>query len=133
VEYKEDIKMSGSAEIPPQVQNLFAQLQQLKAQMEALGRQKMQVEAMLRDAENALEELEKVDDDALVYKNVGDLMIKAGKGEVKEEMAEKKETFGLRQKTLERQEERGQKRYLQLQQQLQEALGGVTQQPTSSA
>ncbi|HUV02215.1 MAG TPA: prefoldin subunit beta [Desulfobacteria bacterium] len=125
--------MSGRAEIPPQVQNLFAQLQQLKAQMEALGRQKMQVEAMLRDAENALEELEKVDDDALVYKNVGDLMIKAGKGEVKEEMAEKKETFGLRQKTLERQEERGQKRYQQLQQQLQEALGGVTQQPTSSA
>jgi prefoldin beta subunit len=125
--------MSGNAEIPPQVQNLFAQLQQLKAQMEALGRQKMQVEAMLRDAENALEELGKVDDDALVYKNVGDLMIKASKGEVKEEMAEKKETFGLRQKTLERQEERGQKRYQQLQQQLQEALGGVTQQPTSSA
>jgi prefoldin beta subunit len=60
-------------------------------------------------------------------------MIKASKGEVKEEMAEKKETFGLRQKTLERQEERGQKRYQQLQQQLQEALGGVTQQPTSSA
>ena len=125
--------MSGSAEIPPQVQNLLAQLQQLKAQMEALGQQKIQVEAMLRDAENALEELEKVDDDALVYKNVGDLMIKASRDEVKEELAEKKETFGLRQKTLERQEERGQKRYQQLQQQLQEAFGGVTQQPTSTA
>jgi Prefoldin, chaperonin cofactor len=45
-----------SGEIPPQVQNLLAQLQQLKVQMEALGRQKMQVEAMLHDAENALEE-----------------------------------------------------------------------------
>jgi prefoldin beta subunit len=122
---KGDNKMSG--EIPPQVQNLLAQLQQLKVQMEALGRQKMQVEAMLHDAENALEELDKVDDDALIYKNVGELMIKAGKGAVKEELAEKKETYGLRQKTLERQEERGQKRYQQLQQQLQEALGGVTQ------
>lgn len=119
--------MSGSAEIPPQVQNLFAQLQQLKAQMEALGRQKMQVEALLRDAENALEELEKVDKNALIYKNVGELMIKASKDAVKEELAEKKETYGLRQKTMERQEERGQKRYQQLQQQLQEALGGVTQ------
>ncbi|MHC1599394.1 MAG: prefoldin subunit beta [Candidatus Methanospirareceae archaeon] len=119
--------MSGSEKIPPQVQNLLAQLQQLKVQMEALGRQKMQVEAMLRDAENALEELDKVDDDALIYKNVGELMIKAGKDAVKEELAEKKETYGLRQKTLERQEERGQKRYQQLQQQLQEALGGVTQ------
>ena len=125
--------MSGSAEIPPQVQNLLAQLQQLKAQMEALGQQKIQVEAMLRDTENALEELEKVDDNALVYKNVGDLMIKASRDEVKEELAEKKETFGLRQKTLERQEERGQKRYQQLQQKLQEALGGVTQQPVSTA
>ena len=119
--------MSGSAEIPPQVQNLLAQLQQLKAQMEALGRQKMQVEAMLRDAENALEELDKVDENALVYKNVGELMIKASKKEVTEDLAEKKETFGLRQKTLERQDERGQKRYQQLQQQLQEALGGVAQ------
>jgi len=119
--------MSGSAEIPPQMQNLLAQLQQLKAQMEALGRQKMQVEALLRDAENALEELEKVDKNALIYKNVGELMIKASKDEVKEDLAEKKETYGLRQKTLERQDERGQKRYQQLQQQLQEALGGVTQ------
>ena len=118
--------MSGSAEIPPQVQNLFAQLQQLKAQMEALGRQKMQVEALLRDAENALEELGKVEENALIYKNIGELMIKASKDEVKEDLAEKKETYGLRQKTLERQEERGQKRYQQLQQQLQEALGGVT-------
>jgi prefoldin beta subunit len=118
--------MSGSVEIPPQVQNLLAQLQQLKVQMEALGRQKMQVEAMLRDAENALEELDKVDDDALIYKNVGELMIKASRDVVKEDLAEKKETYGLRQKTLERQEERGQKRYQQLQQQLQEALGGVT-------
>ena len=125
--------MSGSAEIPPQVQNLLAQLQQLKVQMEALGRQKLQVEAMLRDAENALEELEKVDNDALIYKNVGELMIKAGKDAVKEELSEKKETYGLRQKTLERQEERGQKRYQQLQQQLQEALGGVTQQPMGTA
>ena len=119
--------MSGSAEIPPQVQNLFAQLQQLKAQMEALGRQKMQVEALLRDAENALEELGKVEENALIYKNIGELMIKASKEEVTEDLAEKKETYGLRQKTMERQEERGQKRYQQLQQQLQEAFGGVTQ------
>ncbi|MBE0516130.1 MAG: prefoldin subunit beta [Methanophagales archaeon] len=124
--------MSGSGEIPPQVQNLFAQLQQLKAQIEALGRQKMQVEALLRDAENALEELEKVDENSLIYKNVGELLIKASKETVKEDLAEKKETYDLRLKTLERQEERAQKRYQQLQEQLREALGAVTQ-PTSSA
>ena len=124
--------MRGSGEIPPQVQNLFAQLQQLKVQIEALGRQKMQVEALLRDAENALEELEKVDENSLIYKNVGEVMIKASKETVKEDLAEKKETYDLRLKTLERQEERVQKRYQQLQEQLREALGAVTQ-PTSSA
>jgi prefoldin beta subunit len=123
--------MSGSGEIPPQVQNLFAQLQQLKVQIEALGRQKMQVEALLRDAEHALEELEKVDENSVIYKNVGELMIKTGKEPVKEELIEKKETYDLRLKTLERQEERAQKRYQQLQEQLREALGAVSQ-PTGA-
>jgi len=123
--------MSGSSEIPPQVQNLFAQLQQLKVQIEAVGGQKMQVGALLKDAENALEELEKLDDKSVIYRAVGELMIKAERGVVKGDLSEKKETYDLRSKTLERQEERVQKKYQQLQQQLQEALGvadaGVTQ------
>jgi prefoldin beta subunit len=119
--------MSGSVELPPQVQNQIAQLQQLRAQIEAVGRQKMQVEALLRDAESALEELEKLDENPVIYRGVGELMIKVGKGDVTEDLSEKKETYDLRLKTLERQEERVQKKYQQLQQQLREALGGVTQ------
>lgn len=119
--------MSGSGEIPPQVQNQLAQLQQLKAQIEAVARQKMQVEAMLRDAESALGELEKLDNESGIYKNVGELMIKASKEAVNEDLSEKKETFALRMKTLERQEERVQQRYQQLQQQLRESLGATTQ------
>ncbi|RCV62805.1 prefoldin beta subunit [Methanophagales archaeon] len=121
--------MSGSGEMPPQLQNQLAQLQQLKVQIEAAGRQKMQVEAMLQDSENALEELEKHDEKTAIYKNVGMLMIKTGKDEVKVELSEKKETYALRLKTLERQDERVQKRYQQLQQQLREALGADTQPP----
>ncbi len=123
--------MSGSSEIPPQVQNQLAQLQQLKVQLEAVGRQKMQVEALLRDSENALEELEKLDENAVIYKTVGELMIKADKELVKEDLSERKETYDLRLKTLERQEERAQKKYQQLQQQLREALGAVS--PTMGA
>ncbi|MCW3128896.1 MAG: prefoldin subunit beta [Methanophagales archaeon] len=119
--------MSGSSEIPPQVQNQLAQLQQLKVQIEAVGRQKMQVEALLRDSESALDELEKLDENSVIYKNVGELMIKADKELVKEDLSEKKETYDLRLKTLERQEERVQKKYQQLQQQLREALGAVSQ------
>ncbi|MBA7523759.1 hypothetical protein ES705_15893 [subsurface metagenome] len=123
--------MSGSGEIPPQVQNQLAQLQQLKVQIEAVGRQKMQVEALLRDSENALEELEKLDKNSVIYRGVGELMIKADKEEVTTDLSEKKETYDLRLKTLERQEERVQKKYQQLQQQLREALGGVMQ-PTGA-
>lgn len=119
--------MSGSGEIPPQVQNQLAQLQQLKVQIEAVGRQKMQVEALLKDSENALEELEKLDKKSVIYRGVGELMIKADKEEVTTDLSEKKETYDLRLKTLERQEERVQKKYQQLQQQLREALGGVMQ------
>lgn len=123
--------MSGSGEIPPQVQNQLAQLQQLKVQIEAVGRQKMQVEALLRDSENALEELEKLDKNSVIYRGVGELMIKADKEEVTTDLSERKETYDLRLKTLERQEERVQKKYQQLQQQLREALGGVMQ-PTGA-
>ena len=125
IENNEEDAMSGSSEIPPQVQNLFAQLQQLKVQIEAVGRQKMQVDALLKDAENALEELEKLDEQSVIYRAVGELLIKAERGVVKEDLSEKKETYDLRSKTLERQEERVQKKYQQLQQQLQEALGGA--------
>ncbi|KAF5434922.1 prefoldin beta subunit [Candidatus Methanophagaceae archaeon] len=119
--------MSGSGEIPPMLQSQLAQLQQLKAQLEAVARQKMQVEALLKDSESALTELEKLDDNSVVYQNVGELMIKVGKEEVKGDLSEKKETYDLRRKTLERQEERVQKKYQQLQQQLREALGAGQQ------
>ncbi|MFV9676663.1 MAG: prefoldin subunit beta [Methanosarcinales archaeon] len=119
--------MSGSGEIPPMLQSQLAQLQQLKAQLEAVARQKMQVEALLKDSESALTELGKLDDNSVVYQNVGELMIKVGKEEVKGDLSEKKETYDLRRKTLERQEERVQKKYQQLQQQLREALGAGQQ------
>ncbi len=124
--------MVGRGEIPPILQSQLAQLQQLKAQIEAVLRQKMQVEALLKDSENALKELEKLDDNSVVYQNVGELMIKVEKEEVKGDLSEKRETYNLRLKTLERQEERVQKKYQQLQQQLQEALGAGTQ-PTMGA
>ena len=110
-------------EIPPQLRNQLAQWQQLKRQIEAVSRQRLQVEAMLRDTESALEELEKLDDDALIYKSVGEILVRTSKEKAKAELSEKKETFDLRLKTLERQEERMQKRFQQIEQQIREALG----------
>ena len=78
---------------------------------------------MLRESEAALDELEKIEADETIYKSVGELLIKAKRDTVKTDLAEKKETFSLRVKTLERQEERIVKRAQELQNQIQAALG----------
>ncbi len=113
-----------SNEIPPQIQNQIAQLQQLQLQMQSIGRQKMQLEVMIRETDNALQELNRLDENSIIYRSVGEIMIRSDKEKVKEDLTEKKETYDIRLKTLERQEERIQKRYQQLQQQIRQSLGG---------
>ena len=113
-----------TTEIPPQVQHQLAQLQQVQQQAQALATQKAQVTSALNEAEMALEELSKLEDDAVIYKNVGQLLIKGERDSVATELTENKETMELRARTLERQEERIHKRFQQLQEQLRSAIGG---------
>lgn len=111
-----------STELPPQVQNQLAQLQQVQQQAQMLIGQKNQVSMMLKDTEMALKELEKLDEDSIIYKNVGEILIKANKNKTLEELTEKKDMLDLRLKTLSRQEERVQNRYKQLQEQIKQSL-----------
>ncbi|MCD1296140.1 prefoldin subunit beta [Methanocella sp. CWC-04] len=109
-------------ELPPQVQNQLAQLQQVQQQAQALVQQKGQVEMLLRETETALEELNKVEDDATVYKSAGELLIKAKKEDVLKDLEEKKDSLDVRLKSLARQEERIQARFQQLQEQIKQSL-----------
>ena len=110
-------------ELPPQVQNQLAQLQQIQQQAQALAQQKNQLEVMLKESDMAIDELEKLDENADVFKNIGNMLIKADKNKTFEELKEKKETLGLRLQTLTRQEERIHKRFTQLQEQLKTSVG----------
>jgi len=101
------------------------QLQQLQAQLQALQGQKIQLENMLKDTDDALEELNKTKDDEIVYKSVGEILVKSTKDDAMKELTEKKETMNIRKQTLDRQEERLQKRLTQLQEQIQGILGGL--------
>lgn len=113
-------------EISPKLQNQIAQFQQLQQQLQATMSQKFQMEAQLREVENTLEELGKVDDETPIYKNVGALLIKAtDKESVVQKMEDDKETLEVRVKTLNRQEKQMRERYQSLQEQLQKALGGA--------
>jgi prefoldin beta subunit len=112
-----------SGELPPQVQNQIAQLQQVQQQAQALAQQKNQLEIMIKESDMALNELEKIDNDVPVYKNVGTFLIKADKDKTVEDLKEKKVTLDLRLQTIKRQEERIQKRFTQLQEQLKTFVG----------
>jgi prefoldin beta subunit len=112
-----------SSDLPPQIKNQLAQLQQIQQQAQAIAAQKNQVELNLKETDLALEELEKLDADAVVYRAIGDLLIKTERDITKGSLKEKKDTLDLRLQTLARQEERAQKRFQQLQEQLKQAIG----------
>jgi len=114
-----------SGELPPQIQNQLAQLQQLQQQAQAVISQKSQIEALIRETDAALNELEKSSDDAVIYKSVGELLFKAEKPKLVEELKERKEMMDLRLKTMSKQEERIQSRFTQLQDQLKLSLGQI--------
>ncbi len=114
-----------SGELPPQIQNQLAQLQQLQQQAQAVMTQKNQIEGLIRETDAALKELEKSSDDSVIYKNVGELMFKADKTKLTEELKERKDMMDLRLKTMAKQEERIQSRFTQLQEQLKQSLGQV--------
>ena len=114
-----------SGELPPQIQNQLAQLQQLQQQAQAVISQKSQIEALIRETDAALNELEKSSDDAVIYKSVGELLFKAEKPKLVEELKERKEMMDLRLKTMSKQEERIQSRFTQLQEQLKLSLGQI--------
>jgi prefoldin beta subunit len=112
-----------SGELPPQIQNQLAQLQQLQQQAQAVMAQKTQIEGLIRETDAALKELEKSTDDAIIYKSVGELLFRADKPKLTEELKERKDMMDIRLKTMAKQEERIQGRFNQLQEQLKQSLG----------
>jgi len=75
------------------------------------------------DAEKALEELEKVEENTPIFKNVGSLLLKAkGKEEVVKELKEEKESLEVRKNTLEKQETRIKEKIEELQTKIQNSL-----------
>ncbi|MDR7664498.1 prefoldin subunit beta [Methanosarcina sp. Z-7115] len=116
-----------TAELPPQIQNQIAQLQQIQQQIQAMTMQKSQIEAMQKESKMALDELERLTDDSVIYRSVGELVIKTSKVESISKLKDREETLSLRLQSISRQEERLTSRFKQLQEQIQQALGPRTQ------
>lgn len=82
------------------LKNKILNLQNLQQSMEFLASQKMQLESTLRETEMAIEELEKLTPDDVVYKSIGGIMVKSDRNRVLDEKKSLKVTLEMRVKTV---------------------------------
>lgn len=93
-----------SVGLPPEIQNQTNRVKQLEEQLKLVIARRQQVKAELLDVESALAELEKINPDAVVYKSIGNILVKASRDELINELKERKETLELQEMTLGKQE-----------------------------
>jgi len=117
---------SDISRLPPQVQERLLRLQQLQQTLQSVMSQKQQVDAEQNETEQTLTELQKTTDDAVIYKAIGSLLVKAEKAKVTEELVERKELLTTRTTVLARQEERLRSQVKEVQTKLQEDLNPVS-------
>ena len=109
--------------VPAKIQNDLKQFQRLQQELGAVQQQRLQIDLKVRETGHTLEELKGIPEDAVVYRPVGGLLVKAkSKKEVEELLTEEKETLEVRLKAVERQENHLKERYTTMQQELTQAL-----------
>ena len=114
------------SKLPPQVQERLLRLQQLQQTLQSVLAQKQQVEIELTEIEQALSELQKMTDDAVIYKAIGSLLVKAEKAKITADLNERKELLNTRATVLGKQEQRLRPQIKDLQTKLQQDLSPVS-------
>ena len=112
--------------LPAPVQERLLRLQQLQQTLQAVLTQKQQVEFDLTEVNQALEELDKVSEDTVVFKSTGSLLVETKKPKVIVELNEKKEILNMRIDVLGKQEEKLRTQVKGLQTRLQQDLKPLT-------
>ena len=120
------------SKLPAPVQERLLRLQQVQQGLQSVLGQKQQLELELTETEQALSELEKMDEKAIIYKSIGSLLVKAEKTNVTTELTERKELLNTRIGVLGKQEERLRAQAKDLQARLQKDLSPVSPQPPES-
>jgi len=114
------------AKLPPQLQERLLRLQQLQQTLQSVLVQKQQVELELTEVEQALSELQKVADDAVIYRSIGSLLVKTEKARVVADLNERKELLNMRATVLGKQEERLRSQIKELQAKIQQDLAPLS-------
>ncbi|MGQ9551172.1 MAG: prefoldin subunit beta [Candidatus Bathycorpusculaceae bacterium] len=114
------------SKLPPHVQERLLRLQQLQQTLQSVLAQKQQVEIEQTEIEQTLNELQKAADDAVIYKAIGSVMVKAEKNSLMTELSERKELLNTRAAVLGKQEERLRSQLKEVQTKLQEDLTPIS-------
>ena len=88
----------------PDLEKMLGEVQLQNQQLQNLLLQKQTITLQVREAEKALEELNKAKDDGDIFKAAGPILLKTTKAESTKELSEMKEELELRLKTVEKQE-----------------------------
>jgi prefoldin beta subunit len=112
--------------LPPQVQERLLRLQQLQQTLQSVVGQKQQVEMELMEINQALNELQSLTDEAVIYKAAGSLLVKSEKTKVTTDLNERKELLNTRVAVLGKQEERLRGQLKDVQAKLQQDLNPVS-------
>jgi len=112
--------------LPLQVQERLLRLQQLQQTLQSVLGQKQQVELELMEIDQALNELQKLTDDAVIYKATGSLLVKSEKTRVTTDLNERKELLKTRVTVLGKQEERLRGQLKDVQTKLQQDLNPIS-------
>ena len=117
--------------MPPWLQEQIGKLQQSQQSLQSIMAQKQQVEMDSSEADKALEELKKADDNDQVFKHAGSILIKSTKKVLIEELEEKKELAKTKITVLSKQEDRIKASLQEQEKKIQEMLKNPTS-PDSS-
>lgn len=115
--------MSDLNQLPPNVQERIARLQQLQNTMQQLLAQKQRLDTEKNETERAITTLGETPEGAKVYKSVGAILVEKEKALVVKELTDRKDFLEMRKKVLEKQEEKTKEKLQGLQETLQKELG----------
>lgn len=114
--------MSVANQLPSDIQERLARLQQLQNTLQSLVVQKQRLDIELSETNQALKTLEDVPSGRKMYKSVGAILIEKMKDELVQELEDRKEFLGMRSKVITRQENKTRERLTSLQQNLQKEI-----------
>jgi prefoldin beta subunit len=115
--------VAGTVALPAKLQNDIKQFQRLQQELGAVQQQRLQLDLKVREVTHTLDELKAVPEEAVVYRPIGGLLVKAkNRKEVVDLLTEEKETAEVRLKAVERQENHLKERYTTMQQELTQQL-----------